>query len=55
MDHEEQIQRIERAMERYDRNRVKLRRMKQWGKIKRNGVKTTMREPRRTAEMRAEA
>lgn len=49
---EEKVQRIERAMERYERERMKPKRKDVWSKVRSNGVRLPMRKPKMTETLR---
>lgn len=49
---DELIERIERAMERYERERMKPRRKEAWSKVRSNGVRLPMRKPTMTKNLR---
>jgi hypothetical protein len=54
-DHDEMVKRIEAAMERYERSRMKPRKRMAWGKVRQKGQRIPLREPQRTAELRETA
>lgn len=49
---EEMTQRIERAMERYEAQRMKPGKRRKWSLIKHYGARIPLQEPRRTAGLR---
>jgi hypothetical protein len=51
-DRDEMVQRIERALEQYERSRMKQKRKGAWSKIRSNGVRLPMRKPKMTETMR---
>ena len=51
----ERRERIEKAMERYEASLHKPQRRRQWGKMKRDGARIPLNEPRRTVELRETA
>ena len=46
------VLRIEAAMERYERERMKPKHLNYWSKIRQNGVRLPMRKPAQTRQLR---